>query len=255
MAYFARKLRYGAHDGEAGANYIALIELAKKKGGTPVGLLLYQRIIQYNFPVENRTEMIRLPVKTAEEAVKRFWSSDKEGEGKEFPGFHSKLWQKTTLWLDLVAVGGGYERFGYRYDSKGIHIGDWMRVGTPAPWSKRRGRKKPLQFGHLAHIILVDQARIRSIEEEIDEMKYQLNELESYDDEGDCNYVPDYNQAEYEAIEDGVAVFYGEISSIKAKIEAMRGKMRIQVRQMFPKPLGMIPKRVSRPKESRSTLW
>lgn len=255
MAYFARKLRYGAHDGEAGANYIALIELAKKKGGTPVGFLLYQRIIQYNFPAESRTEMIRLPVKTTEEAVKRFWFSDEKGMGKEFPGFHSKLWQKTTLWLDFVAVGGWYESSGYEHDSAGVRPSRWVRVGTPAPWSKHRRRKKPLQFGHSAHIILVDQARIRAIEEEIDELKYQLNELESYDDEGDCNYVPDYNQAEYEAVEEAVTLLYGEISSIRAKIEALRGKMRIKVRQMFPKSLGMIPKRVSRPKESRSTPW
>ena len=250
MAYFARKLRYGAHDGEAGANYIALIELAKRKGGTPVGFLLYQRIIQYNYPAESRTEMIRLPTKTAEQAINRFWFSDGKGMGKEFPGFRSKLWQKTTLWIDHVAVGGGYEGYGYRYDKEGIHPGEWVRVGTPAPWSKRRGRKKPLRFGHPAHIILVDQARIRGLESDIDELKYQLNELESYDEDSGDNYVPDYNQAEYGVIEDKVAALNGEIVSIGAKIEALRGKMRIEVRQMFPKPLGLIPKRVSRSKES-----
>lgn len=255
MAYFARKLRYGAHDGEAGANYIALIELAKRKGGNPVGFLLYQRIIQYNYPAENRTEMIRLPVKTVEEAIKRFWSSDKEGEGKEFPGFHSKLWQKTTFWLDCVAAGGSYERFGYGNDSDGIRPGSWVRVGTPAPWSKRRGRKKPLRFGHPAHIILVDRERICSIEEEINELADQLNELESYDDESDSNYVPKENQAEYETIEYKIALLGSEIASIEAKSEALRGKMRIQVRQMFPNPLGLIPKRVSRSKESRSMRW
>ncbi|MDE2173534.1 MAG: hypothetical protein KGJ31_03040 [Patescibacteria group bacterium] len=252
MAYFARKLRYGAHDGEAGANYIALIELARKKGGAPVGLLLYQRIIQYNFPAENRTEMIRLPAKTAEEAIKRFWHSDEKGEGKEFPGFYSKLWQKTTLWLNHVAVGGGYEGYGYRHDSKGIQPGRWVRVGTPASWSRHRKKKRPLQFGLPAHIILVDQARIRGIEEDIDDLKYKLNELESYDDEGDCNYVPEENQEEYEAIESRVAALRCEIFSIHAKIEALHGKMRSEVRQMFPVPLGLIPKRASRPKpESR----
>lgn len=255
MTYFARKLRYGAHDGESGANYIALLELAKKKGGSPVGFLLYQRIIQYNVPAENRTEMIQLPVETAEEAIRRFWFSDEKGMGKEFPGFQSDRWEKTTLWLDLVAVGGGYERFGYRNNSDGIYPGDWVRVGMPAPWSRRRGRKKPLQFGHPAHIILVDRARIRSIEEDVDELKYQLNELESYDDDSDRNYVPDYNQAEYEAVEYKIELLKGEIASIEAKIEALRGKMRLQVRQMFPVPLGMIPKRVSRPKPEQRFWW
>ena len=257
MTYFARKLRYGAHDGEVGANYIALIELAKKKGGAPVGFVLYRQLIQFNYPAENLTEMIRLSAKTAEEAIKRFWPcwDDKEDTGKEFPGHQSEKWIKTTLWLNFVAVGGGYEAFGYRHDSKGIRLGRWVRVGTPAPWSKRRKNKKPLQFGLPAHIILVDRLRIRAVKEEKEELHRQLNELESYDEDDNNNYVPEENQAEYEAIENDIALLNDEIASIEAKIEALRGKMRSEVREIFPVPLGMVPKRASRPKPERGYLW
>jgi hypothetical protein len=250
MPQFARKLRYGACDGEAGASYMALIEIAKKKGGMPVGFVLYFRIIQYNFPAESQTKMIRLDVESAEEAIRRFWPWGKEGAGREFPGFKSERWENTTLWLNHVAAGGGYEGCGYNddYRNRKIQRGHWVRVGTPAPWSKRRGRKKPLRFGFPAHIILVDQARIQGLEEEIDELTYQLNDLESFDEEDDSNYVPDYNQAEYEAIEDEITKLKGGVASLRAKIDALRDEMRLEVRQMFPTPLGLIPKRVSRPK-------
>jgi hypothetical protein len=249
MAHFARKLRYGAHDGESGASYMALIQLAHEKSENRGSeFVLYRRIIQRDYPSESKTEMIRLQVATAHEAVKRFWPWD-DGTGEEFPGHQSHLWEKTTLWLDLVAAGGSYERCGFESNRYGVRRGRWVKVGTPAPWSKRR-KKKPLQFGLPAHIILVDRARIRGLEEEIDELGYQLNELESYDDESDSNYVPEENLAEYGSIEGKISLLAREIASIEAKIEALREKMRIQVRKMFPKPLGLIPKRVSRQKES-----
>lgn len=241
MAYFARKLRYGAHDGEAGAQFMALIEIAKKKWGRPIEFVLYQRIMQYYYPSENITRMIRFTAATAEEAIKRFWPWS-EGTGKEFPGWKSERWEKTTLWLYSVAVGGSYEK---------VRHGDWVRVGRPSLWSKRRKKKKPLRFGHPAHIILVDQARIRSIEEEIDGLKYKLNELESYDDDNDFKYVPEENLAEHDRIEEKVTKLMQEIFSIKAKAQALREEMRAEAYRMFPIPLGMIPKRDSRPKPER----
>ena len=254
MAYFARKLRYGAHDGEAGASYMALIELAKRKNGAPVGFVLYRRIIQYSCSAESKTEMIRLEAESSDQAIRRFWPWGKKRAGNEFPGFNSERWEKTTLWLNHVAAGGGYERYGYDYSYRTgkVHPGDWVRVGTPSPWSKRRKKKKPLQFGLPAHVILVDEARIRLIEEDIEELEFQLNNLESYDDENECNYVPGDSHAEYEAIKHEVMLLKQRIFSIRAKIEILREKMRAEVRQQFPVPLGMIPRRVSRPKpESR----
>lgn len=127
MTYFARKLEYGAHDDEAGAQFMALLEIAKKKGGRPIEFVLYQRIMQYYYPSENVTRMIRFTATTAEEAIKRFWPWN-EGTGKEFPGWESDRWEKTTPWLYPVAVGGSYE---------GVRPGDWVRVGVPAPWRNR----------------------------------------------------------------------------------------------------------------------
>jgi hypothetical protein len=256
MTYFAQKLRYGAHDGEAGAHYIALLALAKKKGGRPIGFILYRRIMHYTaFSGKSRTDMIRLSAETAQEAISRFWPSDAEGRGKEFPGYHSERWEKTTLWLDPVAAGGWYESFGYRHDGAGIRPSRWARVAAPAPWSKRRGKKKPLQFGLPAHIILVDRARIRSIEEDIEQLKWQLHALESCDEDSDWEFIPDYNKAEYERIEDQITSHENEIESIEAKIRALLEGMRLEVRLKFPNPLGMTPKRASRPKESRRAPW
>jgi hypothetical protein len=242
MAYFARKLSYGAHDGEASASYMALLELAKKKGGKPVGFVLYRRIMQYFEPKENRNEMIRLKAETAGEAIKRFWPSEDTGE--EFPGHKSNCWEKTTLWLDCVAVGGGYELF---------HPGTWVRVGTPSLWSKRR-KKKPLQFGNLAHILLVHEAQLRGLENEKSDLEFGLesgsSDFEEYDDDNDCNYIPERNQVAYdlfrEKIQEKISEVETEISSLTVAVKSTRAEMRYKVRRMFPKPIGRIPRRTLR---------
>lgn len=161
MAYFARKLRYGAHDGESGAQFMALIALAKKKGGKPVEFLLYQRIIQFYYPAENLNRMVRLKAVSAEEAIRRFWPWGGE-TGKEFPGWESDQWEKTTLWLYPVAVGGGYEQFA---------SGTWVRATTPNPWS---GRRKG------ARIKACDTAcHLRQLETELKYLESQFYEAQS----------------------------------------------------------------------------
>lgn len=251
---YARKLRYGAHDGESGASYMALIELAKKKSGEPVKFVLYQRVIQYNYPSESITQMVSFEVATAEEAIRRFWPWD-GGTGKEFPGWESDQWETTTLWLDVVAAGGWYERFDYCHDEKGVRLGRWVKVGTPSPWKKRH-KKKPLRFGFPAHIILVDEARIRTIEEDISDLRFELNVLESYYDGSDESYVPEENREEYRRVEGKIETLRDEIASIRAKIKALREKMRLEVRQKFPTPAGLTPKRVIREAlKSRGSVW
>lgn len=243
MAYFARKLRYGAHDGDAGASYIALLELAKKKGGRPVEFILYRRIMQRYYPNENRNEMIRLKAETAEEAIRRFWPSD-EGTGEEFPGNRSDRWKKTTLWLDCVAVGGGYEQF---------RSGTWVRVGKPSPWSQRR-RKRPLQFGNPAHILLVHEARLRELEHEKSDLEFELesrsSDFEEYDNDNDCNYIPERNRTAYDffrgKIREKIGEIETEISSAITTVKSTKAEMRYRVRQMFPEPAGKTPRRVSR---------
>ncbi|MHB8709956.1 MAG: hypothetical protein ACYC6X_00120 [Minisyncoccota bacterium] len=208
MAYFARKLRYAAYNEDVGSDFIALVELAKKKGGRPVEFVLYRASEGRK---GNRKEMIRLSAETAEDAIKRFWPLD-EGTGEEFPGHDSNQWKKTSFWLYLVATV--YER---------LLPGTWARVGMPRSWRTRK--KKPLQFGNLAHILLVHQARLRGLLHE----KLKLE-----------------NGATYAEIQEKIAEVEEEISFILATIKSTKAEMRYRVYQMFPEIAGKIPRRVLR---------
>lgn len=250
MATYARKLRYGAHDGEAGANYMALIELARKKGGPPVGFVLYRRVVQYYLKGEDQTEMIRLDAVSADEAVKRFWPWYPHDEecGKEFPGFQSDRWEKTTLWLDFVAAGGGYESCGYEYatNDRPARPGRWVKVGTPAPW-KRRHKKKPLRFGFPPHIALKLRLEAEVITEEISSLRSKQVDLEvcvSDDEESGVDPdVPERYRQEHEEIEGQINALDDERRLIRERICLLVKAMRAEVREKFPKPLGKTPKR------------
>jgi hypothetical protein len=266
MAYFARKLRYGAHDGESGASYMALLELAKKKGGKPVGFVLYLRQIQYahsygyeKYPGSNEVKMIRLKAHSAEEAIVRFWPWEwdydtyeyKPEYGKEFPGWESDRWEKTTLWLDFVAAGGGYEACGFYRDGLNKQerlFGRWTRVGTPAPWSKHR-KKKLLQFGNLGHILRAHQLSIPALKEQQFELRRDLDELLSYDEDTDSMYLEEENREKHEAVEARMEAVQKEIAEVETLMAITRAEMRHNVRQMFPEPKGLRPKRDTRPKK------
>lgn len=256
MAYFARKLRYGAHDGDGGAFYFALIELARKKGGRPVGFVLYRRIIDYHNR-SSQAEMIRLVAETAEEAIRRFWPSDAKGMGNEFPGHRSDRWERTTLWLDHVAAGGGHECLGYEdHYERGIRLGGWAKVGTPTLRLKRRKRrkKKPLQIGNLAHIILKHQAQLPEILEKRISMSIKLDALTSYDEDGE-SYVAEYDMEEYDLIFKIIDEIDERIASIHADIAMTKEEMRYIVQKKFPKPMGIIPKRVLRYERERKQCF
>lgn len=255
MAYFARKLRYGACDGDSGASfYFALVELARKKGGRSIGFVLYRRTM---FFPGNRTEMICLSADTAEEAVRRFWPSNTEGMGSEFPGHGSERWNRTTLWLDSVAAGGGYERFGYENHYEiGIRLGGWAKVGTPTLRRERRKRrkKKPLQVGNLAHILVKHQALLHNLTEEKYRLGQELAMVTSHDK--GSSYVIDDDDEEEEnyLVSDDIEKVDGEISSVFADIGRTKEEMRYIVRKMFPKPIGLIPKRVLRYERERKDM-
>lgn len=254
MPWFARKLRYAAHDGEAGASYIALIQLAKKKSGSGwVKFLLYRRIIQYNSPKESTVESICLKTETAEESIRRFWLFE-EGGGKEFPGYRSKEWKQTTLWLNCVAAGGGYERFGYKHDNNGVQPGSWVRVGTPAPWSKRRRRKHP-RFGDISYRLLEHPARLLELESEESKLWQELLCLEEFDEDrpNDDGFIPEENREMCIQVRRDIDKKQEEIELAETAIEAIKAEMRYKVHRMFPKPAGVIPKRLLRLKGTRST--
>lgn len=258
MARFARKLQYGAHDGDGYGFFFALIELAKKKGGRPTGFVLYRRIVGYNFisdQLRNQAEMIRLDAGTAEEAVRRFWPSDTKGMGSEFPGHKSNRWERTTLWLDSVAAGGAYERFGYKYDHEGIRPGRWAKVGMPALRAERRKRrkKKPLQIGNLAHILLKYKARLPELSIERSSVQLELDSIMSCDEYGHI-YVAEDDNEKHALLLETIAEIDERIAFVIADIDRTKNEMRYIVRKMFPQPMGMTPKRILRYERERKDM-
>lgn len=250
MAYFARKLRYGACDGEGSAFYFALIEFARKKGGQPTGFALYRRFINCRDKT-SKTEMIRLTAETTEEAIRRFWPSDTKGAGKEFPGHKSKQWKKTTLWLGSVAAGGWYERFGYKYDHDGIRPGWWVKVGTPAPRARRQKRKKPLQVGNISHILLAHQARLGPLAEERSRLMQKLLAFETIDEDDKGSYISDDDVEEHDLISAEMQKIEDEIDSVYEDIARTKAEMQYMIRKIFPKPMGLTPKRILRYERER----
>lgn len=241
MAYFARKLRYGACDGDSGASfYFALVELARKKGGRSIGFVLYRRIM---FCVKNRTDMIRLSANTAEEAVRRFWPSNTKGIGSEFPGHRSEQWEKTTLWLDSVVDGGAHERFG---------PGWWVKVGTPA--KRRKKKKKPLQVGNISHILVKHQARLNNLLDERSCLRYKLSSLESFDEESESGYVAEEDTEEHDLALEAMEKIDDEIDLAHEDIARTKAEMQYMTRKIFPKPVGLVPWRVLRYERERKDM-
>jgi hypothetical protein len=147
---FAWKLKGGvAYDEETAVHRICLVELAESAGGDLIGFVLYRRVMphwQGGIPTKDRTEMIRLQAKTAEEAIRRFWPERKE-TGREFPGFKSPLWKPVPS-FNCGAVCDKCEQF---------RSGTWVPIKTPA-WARPPKRRK-LQFGNLADTLLVLRLR------------------------------------------------------------------------------------------------
>jgi len=228
---FARKLCYGAHDGEDQSSFMALIEFAKKKGGPPSGFAIYYRIINHSYIDSDKIRMLRIEAKTVEEA-QEFWPwGASKGVKKKFPGFESDLWEKTTRWLDRVALG--YE-------------GVWVRVGSPSPCSARRKRK--LSFGNISQILRIRELRFTGLELEYEEKLRGLLEdrscLEIFNEDSDeGTYVLEENREEHAQINKEIAEIQAIFDAAKCDILATKEEMRFIVRQKFPEPLGKLRKR------------
>lgn len=224
---FARKLRYGGHDGDDGGSFMALIEFTKRKGGSPTGFVIYFRVIQYSHPQWNQTKMFRFQASSAEEAVQRFWPWS-GNPGKEFPGFKSEKWEKTTRWLDRIALG---------YESM------WERVGSPSLCSARR--KKKLQFGNISQILHIKKLRLKWLEEESGLFELQ-NELSSLEEEDaircDGTFLPGIGEERTKVLEE-IEKIQTVLNAAKEDILATECEMRYIVRKMFPEPLGKTRKR------------
>lgn len=238
MTHFARKLCYAANDGENGATFAALIELADKKGGPSTGFVLFWRILR-SPPMRCESKMIRLKVETAEEAQK-FWLG-----GKKFPGWQSERWQKTTPWLDRVAAGGWYEQYPPL---------TWVKVGTPNLWARRRKKRVP-QFGDMGFALREHKMQLRELEEQ----KWNLENSfpDSFDEETGDYYLQEDEEAAAR-IRRCVDEIDEVILAAKNDIEAIEAEMRFKVRQKFPHPIGKTPRRVLRQQTEavlRASRW
>ena len=221
MSYFARRLEYAACDGDGGASFIALIELTKKKGGKAADFFLYRYTLHYG-DGKDEFDMIRLQEPETADDARAYWMFR---EKSKFPGNRSPLWKKTSRWLYAVSVGGWHEQL-----SSGI----WVRVGIPSSW-KNRHKKKALQVGNPAHILISLEYQLRLILEEKCSLERERNGLESYsfeDEEFICEsdegFVPDENLTEHVRITQEITAVEEEIDGIYRDIRNIKDELRFK---------------------------
>lgn len=202
MALYAKKISYAASD-ESG-EFVALIMLSNKKGGSPSGFILYS----YNRN-SKRPRMIECP-SSEEEAKKLFPYGTKDGffSDKKAP------WKITTFWLYEVSVGGGY-----RVCSNET----WVKVGRPRPVRKKLKRPK---FGELSHIYRALRDKISSLELE---KMFLLNEISFCDHEEDKLSETEKVKfsrltVEIEKIKEEIELLEIEKSGIRKEMEFVRDR-------------------------------
>lgn len=179
MSFYAREIEFCADD-EVGA-YVALVAIAKKKGGVPVKFVLYRFL---SVGPKGMFESIEFSGSQEKEATKAFpfgpvvyrpIKEELEGlqglieEGK-LPRTRVSQWKMTTDWLSNVAVGGS------RYPR-----GTWVKLRKrPYTWRKSGPRKKKrlrLKFGSLEHKLLILREGKKYLRDRIYEKKGNLNTL------------------------------------------------------------------------------
>lgn len=220
---FARRIKYSGYNGKTKSGFIALIELVRRKGGNPTGFVLYSYTCTVTTPTQNSTvtkKMIRLPVRTAEEAIRQFWFRNGK-DGEEFPNRDSKLWEKTTFWLHAVAIS-----------SRHVSRCTWMRVSTPVMWGeKRHKRKQPLKIGNISHILIPQQMQLRDLERKRTGIISELHRC-----------VNGEGSAKHRELSERIEVLDTEIYKIFVATEETGVKMRHRTYQLFPGKLaGEIP--------------
>lgn len=190
MSFYAREIEFCASD-ESGA-YVALIAIAKKKGGKPIKFVLYRFL---SIGPKGMFESIEFSGSQEKEATKAFpygpvvyrpIKEELEGlqglmeEGK-LPRTRVSQWKMTTDWLSNVAVGGS------RYPR-----GTWVTLRKrPYTWRKsgpRKERKLRLKFGELRHILLKLKMDKKEAELDLSVLGYEESpdELDKIGKEIDC---------------------------------------------------------------------
>ena len=188
MALFARIVWRGAVDSGSHIQFIALVEIVKKKGGTPVCFVLGRHTMSCDEPEKGKNEMIRIKTKLIGKYIKRFWPQGMK-EGSAFFDCESGLWQKTNPWLYIVVVESWYNYAQEKY----------VRVYKP-----RKKRKKPFRTEEeKKQASLIQEARVREalylreLRNELSNLRLRLESLEEYDVVPGHVFVKKENSAEY----------------------------------------------------------
>lgn len=211
---FARKIRYVG--GEFG--FVALIRIARKKGGSPIKFVLYRANVNQSYDGYEK-KMIEYGASDEKAAMKDFpygpvvyeELTELQNQNQDICWFRQRkdLWKKTTGWLWDVAVGGGYQ----------IHRdGDWVRVGR----SNRRKRKsfRP-KFGELAHIYMMH-------EKILENLQMGLYEIGSGIDESSSGPISEKGvfEEEKDVIDDMISQVRNKLEGLKEEMKFVRRKKR-----------------------------
>ncbi len=226
MAYFAKKMEYCANE----TSFVALVMIAKKKGGNPVKFVLYKYAMNYG------AKMVEFNAEQEETAIKSFpygpiifedIEENRELQRLGLPRCRKKVWQKTTDWLYEVGAGGAYQMHS---DS------DWVKVGKPAIWKNRRKKMRP-KFGELGHLLIIRQLYLRDLRRELSNIKCDLDDIVLYYEDGGEAYLREdlttrekdrvYElKLEIERVEHLISATEGKISALKAEMKFKRNNRR-----------------------------
>lgn len=197
MALFAKILWRGAVDKDSATQFIALVGIVKKKGGTPFRFVLGRHTISYDEPGKAKIEMIRIKAALIEKYIKRFWPQGLK-EGSAFIDCESSLWQKTNSWLYAVVVRSWWHTCAEK---------KYVRVCNP-----RKKRKKPFRSKEeRKQISLIQEARVREelylrkLKNELPILQRRLRSLEDLKVVPGHVFVSRENSAEYTALRREIA--------------------------------------------------
>lgn len=220
MAYFGRAIEYAGTDNEGElSGYCAVIEIVRRKGGKPLKYFVYRYLTG---PDGEKFEMMEI---------------GNRGEAlKVWPSGFGRQWQKTNAWLTETVLARSVYRTS---NGKWREHCPWVRVHVPSPW-KKSPKKKALQIGSNAHILLAKGFKLRSLENEKMELESILNNdlWESYrDDNGfDHEGIRKGCEAEFARIEEKIALLEDEISAIELSVLNTKDELRFAYARKVGKP-------------------
>ncbi len=220
---FARTLWREALDEGYRVQFIALVELVKKKGGIPFGFVLCRHTMFCDNPDKNQNEMIRIKAKTNWDEVGKFWPHDERRE-RDFPGGENDRWKRTTPWLySLVVESWSFERY--------------VKIGRPRPRRKKAViANKSVRVFPAERVLSREEQNLLLLKKEISKLQNECEALEMK--AGGCTWVPEKNKSKH-------AFLLRRIARLETAIKfSIRKKPEID--PAFLRPIGRISGSVNR---------